>query len=120
MTTTAQPTPTTTKERRSWTARYDGTTKDERCEVRLEKRRDGSWRTYVRVTTGSGKARKHTRGATEHHADEKTARVAFERAQTVATKTGWTRREATTGGFTARPDAFDLAHLPKPGKGGRS
>ena len=116
MTTTAQPTPTTTKERRSWTARYDGTTKDERCEVRLEKRRDGSWRTYVRVTTGSGKGRKHTRGATEHHADEKTARVAFEQAQAVAVKTGWTRREAKTGGFAARPDSFDLAHLPKPTK----
>jgi hypothetical protein len=101
------------KERRSWSVALDGG-KDERLTVALEKRRDGTWRTFARVTVGTGKARKHVRGATAQHADERQGRAAQEALVARATKDGWRRREPRGGGFAARPDAFTLATLPKP------
>ncbi len=52
---------TVKKERRSWSVRFEGG-KDEGLEVRLERRRDGTWRTLGIHTTETGKTRKHARG----------------------------------------------------------
>jgi hypothetical protein len=54
-----------------------------------------------------------TRGATEQHAGEATARAAWERPATNAEKTGWKKRERA-GGFAGKPDAFTPTTLPKP------
>jgi hypothetical protein len=113
-------TPATKKERRSWSVRLEGG-KDERMEVRLERRKDG-WRTFALHSTGAAKNRKHARGETKMHADERSARAAWDALTAAAIKTGWRRRESRGGGFAARPDAFTMATLPKPtgaGKGGR-
>lgn len=102
---------TTVKARRTWTVALDGAA-GERLDVRLEHRRDDTWRTFARLVHGSGKAKKVTRGATTA-GDQKAATAARDAIVTAAAKGGWTRREAK-GGFAGRPDAFDLAHLPRP------
>lgn len=102
-----------TKERRSWTTVLEDPS-GARLEVRLEKRRDG-WRTYARHVVGTGKSRKVQRGATEAHIDEQAARSAQGKLVAAAEKTGW-RKRSPRGGFTAKADAFDLAHLPAPAK----
>jgi hypothetical protein len=106
------------KERRTFGAGFVDAAGN-RLEVYMQKRADGSFRTYVRhvAITGKGKSAKRsiTRGASETHADEKSARAAWERAQSAAEKTGWSRKERRAG-FAAKPDEFDLASLPKPAK----
>jgi uncharacterized protein involved in type VI secretion and phage assembly len=100
------------KERRSWSVVL-GDAAGSRLEARLERRRDGSWRTLARHVVGSGKSKRIARGASETHADEKSARAAQEKLVATALKQGWTRRESRAG-FSAKPDAFDALHLPKP------
>lgn len=110
--TKTQGTTATKRDRHSWATHFDGG-KDERLEVRLEHRRDGTWKTLVKHVAGSGKNKKTARGGTEMHTDEKAACAAYDKAVTTAEKAGWRRHEGR-GGFAARPDAFTLATLPKP------
>jgi len=80
------------------------------------------WCRAIRVNAGwrtealhrSGKAR--ARGASADHPTVEPARAALDKMVAAALKGGWTRREGRGGGFARRPDAFDLAHLPKPGR----
>jgi hypothetical protein len=66
-----------------------------------------------------GKKRKNTRGASGTHPSLDRAKVAMERLAATAVKAGWVKKERA-GGFARKPDAFDAAHLPAPGKkGGR-
>jgi hypothetical protein len=81
------------------------------------RRSDGSAITFAIHTTVDGKKRKHTRGATETHASLDRAKVAMEKLAVTAIKAGWIRKERT-GGFVRKPDSFDAAHLPAPGKKG--
>jgi hypothetical protein len=81
------------------------------------KRADGSAITFAIHTTVDGKKRKNTRGATETHPSLDRAKVAMERLAATAIKAGWIRKERT-GGFARKPDSFDAAHLPAPGKKG--
>ncbi len=78
-------------------------------------RRDGSARTFVVHSTAKdakGK-RANQRGATQTFATSKEAVAAVERVAQAALAKGWARRERVAG-FAAKPDAFDLAHLPAP------
>jgi hypothetical protein len=89
-----------TKERRSWTARFeDGA--GARLEVRAERRRDGTARTFVKHVVGTGKSRKSARGATATHATVEAARTAMEQLAASARRPvdaargpRWLRREA--------------------------
>lgn len=101
------------KERRSWTTVLTDAA-GARLEARLEKRRDGTWKAFARHVAGQGKQRKVTRGASTT-GDERTVRSAHAAIVAQAEKAGWTKREARAG-FAARPDSFDLAHLPAPGR----
>lgn len=78
------------------------------------------WSCFVveQEVTGSGKTMKLKtidRGATERVADEASAAAYITKVQAAAVKIGWQIPEGPKG-FEAKPDAFDLAHLPKPGK----
>ena len=64
--------------------------------------------------TGSGKARKNSRGLTQNHATLAEAQRAVDLLAKAAEKAGWKRRESRGGGFARKPDAF--AALPKPKK----
>lgn len=79
--------------------------------ITAEAKKDGSAVTYVTVTTPGKKGA--AKGASERHADLDKARARMERLAADAAKLGWTRK-ASSGGFKARPDAFDAAHLPSP------
>jgi hypothetical protein len=90
------------KERRGWTERFDGA-KDECLEIRLEHRRDGSWRTYGRPAIGAGKARKHARGATQLHTAEATARTAHDALIAAALRAGWRKASRARAGSPLGP-----------------
>lgn len=93
---------------------------DEGSTLRIQavaSRRDGSVQTFVvhQRPKGPDGKRFSQRGATATHASLEAARAAVERIAAEAVKKGWQRPQRRTG-FTARPDAFDLAGLPAPPK----
>src|SRR5574340_72088 len=101
------------RQQRSWSVHLvDGA--GARLLVTIEHRRDGSLRTFVQYVTGKGKTWKSVRGASSRHADEKSARAAQNALVATALKTGWTKRETRGGGFTAKPESFDVEDLPQP------
>jgi hypothetical protein len=104
--------PSATKERRNWSVRFDDAAGNAHLEVRLERKKTG-WKTYMIHTTGEGKQRVQSRGATEKHGDERSARAAFDRAVAAALQAKWARTPRT---FNAKPDAFTLTILLKPSK----
>lgn len=55
------------------------------------------------------------RGATTHAADLDAGKAYVDAAVKAAVKAGWTVPEGPRG-FVAKPDAFDLKHLPAPQK----
>jgi hypothetical protein len=81
------------------------------------RRADGSAITFAIHGVKDGKKRKNTRGASETHPNLDRAKVAMEKLAATAIKAGWVKKERA-GGFARKPDAFDAAHLPAPGKKG--
>jgi hypothetical protein len=96
------------REARSYNVRLDAP--GETMLARAFRTRTG-WRAEVVIISGSGK---RTRGATSEHADEKAARAAVDEAAAKAAKLGWALRPARS--FKRAADAWDLAHMPAPGK----
>jgi hypothetical protein len=86
-----------------------------RLKISVKAKKDGTATTFAVHSTkgGAGKKWVNVRGATEHHAGVEAARVEFEKLVATALKAGWVRRERS-GGFKAKPDAFDASHLPSP------
>jgi hypothetical protein len=102
------------RERKTWTTvLIDGG--DGRLEARIEKRKDGTWKSRVVHVVGKGKGAKRAKGATKTHPDEAAARAAQSAAIAAGLKAGWKERPARAG-FESKPDAFDLSTLPRPGK----
>ena len=77
-------------------------------------RPNGTAQTFAVHTVKDAKGKNaNTRGATQQHANEASARKAVEVLATEAAKLGWARSQRRSG-FTARPDAFTAAALPAP------
>jgi hypothetical protein len=79
-------------------------------------KKDGSVNSYVvhRENGPDGKMIKSTRGGTVSYETLAKAKEAIDVSVKAAQKQGWSERKGGGGGFKARPDAFDLAHLPSP------
>lgn len=110
----AQPVPAVDakKPRRTFSVNLRGA-ENAALRITMKLKRDGTAVTYAVHSTKDGKKRSNTRGATEHHATAEAAKAAQEKLVMQALKLGWARKERS-GGFQAKPDAFDLAHLPVP------
>ena len=101
-----------TRERRSWAVQLEDAA-GARLVARLEKRKDGRWRTGAVHVVGTGKSKKVARGASAEHADEAPAKEAPAKLVAAAEKAGGKRCEPR-GGFASKPDVFTLETLPKP------
>jgi hypothetical protein len=77
-------------------------------------KKDGTASTYVvhKVLGSDGKTKTQTRGATQVHDDMEAARAALDRIKKKAVSAGWQEKTSKVG--RAKPDEFDIAHLPKP------
>jgi hypothetical protein len=76
------------------------------------RRADGSAVTYAVHTTKAADGKRHNdRGVTEKHASMELAKVAVEKLSAAFVKLNWVRKVAVRG-YTAKPDAFDISHLP--------
>lgn len=82
-------------------------------------KKDGTATTYVihRVLDDEGKTKSATRGATQFHPNMDAAVSAVEKIKAQLVAAGWQARQTRVG--AAKPDAFDLAHLPAPKKTAR-
>lgn len=76
----------------------------------------GNIQTYVVHTkigtelTSKGKQKKvRTRGASEVHKDDASAKAAIDKIQATALKMGWSQKSKSV---KVKSDSFDLAHLP--------
>ena len=75
-------------------------------------KKDGTVTTYVvhREIGSDGKTKSTTRGATQQHEDMDAARAVMEKIKKKAVASGWQERVSRVG--RAKPDDFDVAHLP--------
>jgi hypothetical protein len=82
--------------------------------VTAARSKDGASSYATRYFTEGGKKRSE-KGATERHPTFEKARERVEQLAAKLAKLGWWRPSGGSGGFKARPDAFDADHLPLPG-----
>jgi hypothetical protein len=70
----------------------------------------------TKLANGKIRQRKYERGASQEHTTLDAAKAAIDSGVKAAVKAGWTKPERKAFGFARKEDAFDLAHLPRPGK----